>query len=75
MTYDFGDMDSFNSLVDISLDSLGALVQNIQDLPHCLHMVLDSLDLTNRPEDEEAGRRGQNGDIVRLYFCDLVLSG
>nr|XP_034311974.1 nuclear pore complex protein Nup160 [Crassostrea gigas] len=43
------------SLVEISLDSLGALVQNIHDLPNCLHLVLNSLDLTKATlEDEES---------------------
>lgn len=47
----------FDSLVEISLDSLGALVQNIHDLPNCLHLVLNSLDLTKATlEDEESGK-------------------
>lgn len=41
------------SLVEISLDSLGALVQNIHDLPNCLHLVLNSLDLTKATLEEE----------------------
>ena len=49
---------SCDSLVEVSLDSLGALVQNINDLPSCLQVVLDSLDLTNRAamEEEESGK-------------------
>lgn len=47
----------FDSLVEISLDSLGALVQNIHDLPNCLHLVLNSLDLTKATlEEEESGQ-------------------
>ncbi|XP_062566399.1 nuclear pore complex protein Nup160-like isoform X5 [Saccostrea cucullata] len=41
------------SLVEISLDSLGALVQNIHDLPNCLMVVLNSLDLAFRAGMEE----------------------
>ncbi|XP_078332937.1 nuclear pore complex protein Nup160-like isoform X1 [Crassostrea virginica] len=54
------------SLVEVSLDSLGALVQNINDLPSCLQVVLDSLDLTNRTamEEEESDMESEQQQLM-----------
>lgn len=63
------------SLVEISLDSLGAFVQNIHDLPNCLHVVLNSLDLTNATSEEERSDMESEQQLIdeQILTSDIAI--